>query len=161
MKIINAIFLLLFCSVARAQQPSNLDLGGLMDFVSETAKSARGGSAITINEKVSGILYVPLRVLTSSDKSINYAHFGFGANAYQDGHAVKGQPLLVLAGNTPALAHKLTSGWGWYQSHVTETKLPDIYFGPFIKAPMPGIAWTWKNSLGGIVSIGFGNAAKN
>jgi hypothetical protein len=139
---------------------ADVDMGGVMDFIATSARDARGGSSITLDAKLKGSLYLPIRKLVSSDKKIEYAHAGAGANIYQEGHACKGEPVIVLLGNAPASAHYLTKRWAWYQTHVAETSLPDIFIGPLIRAPLPGIKWTWKSAVGGMVSIGFGGNKK-
>ena len=157
MKCLYAVLFAWMIWLPTSLRAQSLDLGGVAQFISEAAKSARGGTAANLDGRVEGIGYLPLRTLhPAGDPTVQYAHVGAGAAVFREGSKIKGEPLIVGMGNVVAIAGRLTRRWGWYQAHVTEANLPAVFAGPILKLPMPGVKWTWARAFEVGVSIGFG-----
>lgn len=142
---------------ATAQGP---DLGGVGEFISSVALSARGGSSVDFNKNVSGVLYVPYPSLRSADGKIEYASLGLGADlgAGVSGTRIKGAPLILPMVNVVGLTSLLMRA-PWAQSHLSFPALGNIAAGIGLK-PLPVVGsngkWVIGNQISGVVTLGFG-----
>ena len=133
-----------------------LDINGLADLAAEKAKETRAATLIDLTGTFSGALYLPIWTFhtkgTQESPGINLVSLGVGGALREGGQK---QALLTLTFNGPGLSEKLWSS-EWARNHLTRTKLPPIFMGPYIKIPIPGQSWVIGNEVGGLVSISLG-----
>lgn len=162
--IIIGLLLLLGASSARAQ--SNLDLGGVGQFLANVALTARGGTGVDLNKHVTGVLYLPYPALHSADGKTEYAVLGLGADlgAGASGTAMHGSPLILPMFSVTGLTSLIT-GSSWAQQHLTFPALNvNIELGVGVKPlPIAGTAGKWilGNQIEGVATIGlpFGSSS--
>ena len=145
-----ALVLMLAVMPGSAGAVSLLDLSGLTDLVAEKAKEAKAASFVTMDQKIAAGAYLP--VWTLHNGTTNYADIGIGG-AIKQGESFT--PRIPFSINLTAVSAWV---WGspWARAHVARTTMPPVWIGPFVNVPLPGQKWTWRESVGGFVSIGIG-----
>mgnify|MGYP001589205731 CR=1 FL=1 len=133
-----------------------LDINGLADLAAEKAKETRAATLIDITGTFSGAIYLPIWTFhttgTADAPGVNLISLGAGGALREGGNK---QALLTLTFNGPGLSGRLWNS-DWARAHLTRTKLPELWIGPYLKAPTPGQKWVIGREVGGIVSIGLG-----
>lgn len=128
-----------------------LSIPGLASLVADKAKETQAIGTMTASLKKGAGAYLP--VWTIKDLAgVRYVRTGIG----WEGTDIGGHPLVPLTLNMPAISAKVWSS-PWAQAHVERVKLPDIWFGPVVRAPLvqDRFQWKdWKDYLGFAVSIG-------
>jgi len=132
----------------------------LTELVAEKAKDLQSAYAITVVGKSSYAPYVPMYTLHSTRKEDgtwehDYAHFGLGGQ-FEQGQ--KAQVIVPVTFNVPALSQRLWRS-AFRKAHISMTRLPPIFIGPFIRVPLdiPALkSFVPGHEAGGIVSIRMG-----
>jgi len=116
-----------------------LSIPGLASLAAEKAKEAQAIGTLTLSLKKGAGAYLP--VWTFKDAAgIRYVRTGVG----WEGTDLGGHPLIPVTLNLPALSARVWSS-PWAQEHVERVRLPEIWFGPVIRAPLVQDRFQWKD----------------
>ena len=129
-----------------------LSVPGLAQLAAEKAKEAQAIGTLTFSLKKGAGAYLPVWTFKDA-RGIRYVRTGVG----WEGTDLGGHPLVPVTLNLPALSGRLWSS-AWAQTHVERVKLPDIWFGPVIRAPLvqDRFQWKdWKDYAGLAAAVGF------
>ena len=131
---------------------SLLSVPGLASVIAEGISKSKAVGLVDLNGQVSGGAFLPIRTLHDA-LGISYLELGMGGAIKQTEHL---KPLFIADFDLSAIFRRLEGRSAWYESHVNKLKLPDFWIGPAIRIPLiPRDTWTWKNSVGGSLSVGF------
>lgn len=148
-----ALFAILTVSVPAAHAADLLSVPGLAELAAEKAKEASAIGTLDLKGRKGGGAYLPVWTLRDA-AGTRYARIGAG----WEGHDAGGRVIVPLVFNLPALSARLWSSQ-WAQVHIERVKLPDIWFGPYLRAPLPQdrFQWrAWRDFAGVAAAVGFG-----
>lgn len=143
--------LVLISVLSVSAQAASFDLGGVGDLIGDKMKETKLASLIDLNAKFAGAVYLPIW-LFHDQAGVNYVETGVGGMLKEGGES---SPLISLAVNGPAISGRIWSS-EWAKKHVTRTKFPDIWMGPYLRLPLPGRTWVIGENVGGMVSVRLG-----
>lgn len=152
MRVMAALFLMLILFPPLKAEEG---LGGVGDFVSSMARQAQGGTSIDLKGNISGILYIPVWTVQDLSKRA-YLSLVAGGALKEGG---RGEPLIGFAFNGPAISSCIWD-FQWARDHLRRIQLPDIWFGPYIRIPLPNRNYVIGQEVGGLISIGFGKKSE-
>lgn len=142
----------LFAVSAPVNAAELLSVPGLAGLVADKAKEAQAIGTLDLKGNKGAGAYLP--VWTYREGETRYARIGAG----WEGHDLGGRPIVPLVLNLPALSGKLWSS-AWAQAHIERVKLPPVWFGPYLRAPLPNdnFRWEkWRDFAGLAAAVGFG-----
>lgn len=133
-----------------------LDLAPMAKFAAEKIGETKATTIIDLNGKVAAGLLLP--VWTFHTRSgINVLQLGVGGTIKEGGEKKAIASMLI---NLPGLADRILRN-KWMKEHVTSTRLPPLWIGPYVQVPLPYEKWILKNDLGVMITIGLGGSKEN
>lgn len=142
--------------VAQEAPQRPLDVGGITELVAEKLKEARLATSVDLNGTIGAAAILPLLTFHDKAGTADLVEVGAGGQLSEGGRK---QPVLSVAVNAPAVSARIWD-FEWARAHVRRAKFPPIFIGPRLLLPMPGVRWTWREALGGTVSVRFGGGSQ-